>query len=244
MTRTAIQLITVRDLDEPFGDTLDRIAGAGYDGVQLRGAMPDRLEMEPAEIREMIESRGLDVVAPFVYDLGEDAFADTVATLDAYGTSRAAHGFGPDRFDSADAVENVAGELDRLADRLGEHGIELCCHNHDHEFVNLGSRTAYDLLLDRTTRTQFVLDVGWALAGGADPVELLERMGERVPLLHVKDYDLDREEIVELGEGDVDLAGCARAARERGAEWLIYEHDYPDDPAATIDRGASFLDSL
>ncbi len=48
----------------------------------------------------------------------------------------------------------------------------------------------------------------------------------------------------EIGEGDVDMQACADAAREADVEWLIYEHDMPDDPAASIETGAAFLESL
>ncbi|PSP71903.1 sugar phosphate isomerase/epimerase, partial [Halobacteriales archaeon QH_6_68_27] len=37
MVRTAINLYSVRELDLPMPEILDRVAAAGYDGVQFSG---------------------------------------------------------------------------------------------------------------------------------------------------------------------------------------------------------------
>lgn len=61
----------------------------------------------------------------------------------------------------------------------------------------------------------------------------------------MKDMVTDEERgFCELGEGDVDIAACANAAREADVEWLIYEHDDPQNPAESIEIGASVLESL
>ncbi|WP_229380144.1 hypothetical protein [Haloterrigena salifodinae] len=46
---------------------------------------------------------------------------------------------------------------------------------------------------------------------------------------------------VELGDGEVDTDACAAAARDAGAEWLLYEHDEPSDPVASLGYGARAL---
>jgi len=45
------------------------------------------------------------------------------------------------------------------------------------------------------------LDAGWALAGGADPIELLHRYGDRISHVHLRDVNLDSDEVPALGEG-------------------------------------------
>jgi len=83
------------------------------------------------------------------------------------------------------------------------------------------------------------------LVGGENPAELIERYENQVDLVHMKDMDtsVDRG-FVEIGTGDVDMEACADAADDAGATWLIYEHDQPEDPAASIDAGADFLNDL
>jgi sugar phosphate isomerase/epimerase len=65
-------------------------------------------------------------------------------------------------------------------------------HNHNWEFQRVfGGRTAYDILMAYTEprNVVFQVDLYWATNGGgiANPVELLERYGNRIQLFHVKD---------------------------------------------------------
>jgi sugar phosphate isomerase/epimerase len=109
----------------------------------------------------------------------------------------------------------------------------------------VGGEPAYDVLLDQAgDSVHFELDLGWALVGGADPNELLERLSPRAPLVHFKDTDAERGVPVEIGNGDVDFETCARTAADAGAEWFIYEHDFPDFPLRSLEHTAGVLDGL
>jgi len=84
--------------------------------------------------------------------------------------------------------------------------------------------------------------VEFAGLGDADPVDLLDGLGDRIRLVHGKDVDVGSGAPVDLGEGDVD--GCVRAARRIGADWLGFEHDLPDEPVATVEAAAKRLRPL
>lgn len=88
------------------------------------------------------------------------------------------------------------------------------------------------------------LDTGHAAAGGDDPLALLERWGERVNHVHVKDLKVapvqkaSSENIVfgmaeasaPLGKGDLDMAGFMRALAARGYDgWIVVEQDRRPD---------------
>ena len=83
-----------------------------------------------------------------------------------------------------------------------------------------------------------------AALAGQDPVSLLERYGDRIEGVHLKDYDLDAEASVDLGDGDVDVAGCIGAARDAAVEWGIVEFESSDDPLASAERSAETLEEL
>ncbi|WP_225336443.1 sugar phosphate isomerase/epimerase family protein [Halomicrobium urmianum] len=245
MVRTAINLYSVRELDESVEEILDRVADAGYDGVQFSGGRTWG-EAGPEKIREKLDETGLEVTGAHVgIDELED---DQEATVEAYRTlgcdSVVVPYLDATEFESTDAVDQTIDRLQLLQDQLEDYNIELHYHNHDHEFVDLGEHTGFDRLIDGTSEIGFELDVGWAAAGGSDPVELLDRIGERGPLVHMKDVDLDTNTPVEIGTGDVDMEACARAASEAGADWLIYEHDFPSNPTVSIERGAEALSLL
>jgi sugar phosphate isomerase/epimerase len=85
----------------------------------------------------------------------------------------------------------------RTADVLNEHAeylarsnVRLGYHNHGIEFVPLpDGRTGYDILIERSDPklVDFQLDVGWATSVRVDCRALLERLGQRVRLVHLKD---------------------------------------------------------
>jgi len=244
MVETAINLYSVRDLDEPMVDVIDRVADAGYDGVQFSGGFRDATAEEAAE---RVQHRGLEVTPAHVGigDLESNLDETLAAYRDTLGCSGAVvpH-LGDDHFESPEAVDETARRLSELADELADEEWSLHYHNHAHEFVDFGAENAFERLIEHSEGVKIELDVGWALVGGVDPVSLIDTYGDRIDLLHMKDMDVESEDFREIGQGDVDMAGCANAGRDAGVDWLIYEHDQPEDPAASIDTGASVLDDL
>ena len=242
--KTAINLFSVRELDEPMADILDRVADAGYDGVQFSGGLRDA---SPQAVTRKLADRDLQVTAPHV---GIDALEGSLeATVEQYGDAIGCDGavvpaLAEDHFESADAVDRMAERLTDLASELEMYDWRLHYHNHAFEFVELEDCTAFERLASTCERLHLELDVGWVLAGGVSPPDLIERYGDRIELLHMKDVRVADETPVEIGSGDVDMQACADAARHANIEWLIYEHDIPEDPAESIETGASYLASL
>jgi sugar phosphate isomerase/epimerase len=244
MVDTAINLYSVRELDEPMVDIIDRVADAGYDGVQFSGGFRDAT---PAEAADRVDKRGLDVTPAHIgIELLEDDLDETVADYrDEVGCSGAVVPYlGEDHFESQAAVDETAERLSELADELSNYDWTLHYHNHAHEFVDIGGENAFERFIEQSDDVKIELDVGWALVGGTDPEELIETYGDRIDVLHMKDMDVEEEDFREIGEGDVDMAACAEAGRAADVEWLVYEHDMPEDPAASIENGAAFLNDL
>ena len=245
MAKTAINLYSVRELDEPMLDILDRVSSAGYDGVQFSGGLRDAA---PEDVAAKLDEEGLETTGAHV---GIDALEEELeAVHDLYAETLDAPSavvpyLDADQFASDETVDRTADRVANVAAAAGEYDWPVHYHNHAHEFVDVDGETAFDRFAERAEDVGLELDVGWALVGGRDPVELIGTYGDRIDLLHMKDMVTDEERgFREIGEGDVDMQGCADAAREAGVEWLIYEHDEPEDPAASIDTGARVLDSL
>lgn len=246
MPKTAINLYSVRDLEDSPTDVLERVADAGYDGVQFAGEYSP-LHADPDEIAETLEACGLEVAPPHV---GVETLEDELGTVrEAYAPLEVGGVVVPwldsEQFESVAAVDETAERLDALADELADDGWSLAYHNHDHEYADLGEETAFERFLEAAD-VGIELDVGWALAAGDDPVQRLRELEGRVGTVHLKDMDVGGAEptFAELGEGDVDVRACVEAAADAGAEWLVYEHDDPDDPAASLAHGAAFLEEL
>lgn len=241
MTRTAINLYSVRDLDEPTTAILDRVADAGYDGVQFSGGVGGDVDA----VKQTLADRGLDVIPAHVgVDDLETDLEETLACYDALGCDGiVVPWLPPEDFATETAVSATVDRLTDLADRVRAAGFSFHYHNHDQEFQSVGATTGFDLLLSETDFC-IELDVGWAAVGGHDPAALVETIGDRGPLVHLKDVDVESGKPVEIGTGDVDMQACVDAARSVGVRWLIYEHDHPADPVKSIKHGAEFLESL
>jgi sugar phosphate isomerase/epimerase len=244
MVKTAINLYSVRELDESVEALIRRVADAGYDGVQFAGRhapTPENAE----SIAAALEDHGLEAAPPHVgIDALEDDLHAVVGTYESVGVDGAVVPWlDEEHFETAGAVDAAAERVNELTAALDDHGWDLLYHNHAHEFTEIDDGMAFTRFVEATD-VGVELDVGWALVGGADPATLIRSLGDGVRTLHMKDMDTSVERgFVGLGEGDVDVEACASAARAVGAEWLIYEHDDPEDPEATIERGAAALDN-
>ncbi|WP_123538978.1 sugar phosphate isomerase/epimerase family protein [Halosimplex salinum] len=235
-----IQPFTVSALDESLPEKLDRFARAGYDGVELgpdadREAVHDRLDAHGLSVSSI--GTGLD-------GLEEDEdLASHVAACESFDTDDVVvMWIGPEAFESREAVEATADRLDSWADRLADRGLRLHYHNHAHEFTDLGDTTGYEALVAATDDVRFEVDAGWAGVGGTDPADLLDDVGDRVSLVHVKDMDFAAGEFVTFGEGDLDVGETVAAARRNDVEWLLVENDEPVDPVAELAHASLLLD--
>lgn len=230
-----INLYTLRDLDESLPLVLQRVAKAGYGGVEFAG-----VESSPSET---LDETGLAVAGAHVpIDDLENEFETAVETYRELDCEHLVVPYLPEsEFESIEAVEKTAGRLDDLDDLLAEEGFDLHYHNHDHEFTDLGETTGFEAFCDRSS-VGLELDLGWIVAAGEPPTELLDRYADRVALVHAKDTHEGTP--VELGEGELDLEDCVRAARESSVEWLLYEHDTPEDPLESLECGAKTLASV
>jgi sugar phosphate isomerase/epimerase len=145
--------------------------------------------------------------------------------------------------------------LNQLGEQARQQGQTLMVHNHNWEFQRVfGDRTAFDILVEHTDpkNVVFQVDLYWATNGGglANPVELLERYGNRIQLFHVKDMAAGpfpgRIEIV--GEGIIDFPEIF-AASKGPVRYYVVEHDprFGDptfDPFEAAEKGFAYLDCV
>jgi sugar phosphate isomerase/epimerase len=111
----------------------------------------------------------------------------------------------------------VAGELNKIGEKVKAAGMTFGYHNHGPEFGNEGGVIFYDELLRLTDPKLviFEMDCGWVFAAGRNPIDYLSKTPERFPLLHVKDMAKNAKgeyASVVLGSGAMDYKPVLRAA--------------------------------
>lgn len=227
----ALQLYTVREhTAEDMTGTLRRLAEMGYPAVEFAGygGVPRQ------ELRALLDDLGMRAAGAHVRLGSWEADPDAViADMHALGCAHAVvPSVPPERRSDEEALSRLAKDLNRWAGLCHAEGVTFSYHNHDFEFATLGETTMWDVLLRETDSdlVRLELDLYWAKYAGVDPKGLLRDLGDRVPLVHLKDMAADeRRSDAPVGEGTMPWPRLLEAADAAGAEWYIVEQDHPED---------------
>jgi sugar phosphate isomerase/epimerase len=142
-----------------------------------------------------------------------------------------------------DDINSSLEVLNKTGEACKKAGIGFAYHNHDAEFHEVEGKVPYQMMLSQldANNVKFELDLAWATKGGADPVELFKQHPGRFPLWHVKDLDASRENILPVGEGNIDYKRIFAAASTAGMQHFFVEHDMPKDAFASIKASYQYL---
>ena len=137
-----------------------------------------------------------------------------------------------------------------LAKKYKEHGIQLCYHHHDFEFIRSGAGTRFDVILDNMSEDMhFVIDTYWTTKAGINVERLLERLNGRVRGVHLRDYALYRRFIgrnpanYALGDGVIDFNWIIEAAKAAGVDYGAIEQN-TSHPYSEIAKSVDHLKSI
>ncbi|MCC6445624.1 MAG: sugar phosphate isomerase/epimerase [Armatimonadetes bacterium] len=239
MKPIALQMYTVRDLmAKDFWGTLQAVADIGFKG--LEGGFGDK---DPAEVARFLADRGVAVTSTHSPLPTKENIQQVVDTQKALGCDKVIGGFGPDDMKTVDACKACAEKFATAAELVKPYGMTYHFHNHYWEFHRVeDGRYPYEIFME-VPGLHSQLDLYWVAFGGASPVEILQKYGDRIQLLHVKDGLLgEKYHFKALGTGQVDLPAAIKAANPAVAEWLIVEQDMSDgDMMEDVKTGYKFL---
>ena len=244
--RIALQLYTVRD--QIAGDwrrALERVAAGGYRAVEFAGN--PFMSVPAGELKEFLEGVGLKPVSAHV------SYRDLKGDPDRVLSYAVELGLSfvvaePDvRWVASEKdAAKLAEEVSEVGREVSRRGLRYAMHNHAIQFERLvGGRPVYWLLVELTDPryVHFQPDVYWVKYAGHDPVEVIERLRGRCPLVHLKDMKDERtREMAEIGEGVIDFAKVVEAGSKAGVEWYIAEHDNP--PGDSVESARKMLSYL
>ncbi|MBV9878490.1 MAG: TIM barrel protein [Verrucomicrobia bacterium] len=219
----------------------------GFVGLELRnrGARDEEI-MRALEIGRFFQSIG----APYLIaaDSGDDRRRSEAGHVDPNGAL------------TKDQWNSLATGLNDLARELAQLGIKVVFHNHVGTYVETEPETAR--LLDETdpTLVSWCLDCGHLAYGGGDTLRALEKYGNRVGYVHIKDVDgqvlqksrkngwsfaqaLRSYIFAPLGEGIARVPEVIDSLRQAGyTGWVVVEQDTtPDDPTKVAAKNRDYL---
>lgn len=229
----SVQLYSVREAfaADP-GGTLDRLADIGFQRVELfdfvspvrtfgGSAGPDQTaDTFDASSRVGILEAGLAAAglqapsghAPLIT-------GEVQAVLDAaeqLGVQYVIDPFLPaEHWQDLDSIKRTADALNGAAQAAASRGIVVGYHNHAWEAASMPDGvTGLEHLAD-LLEPEVVLEVDtfWAAVGGQDPAALLQRLADRVQLIHLKDGPISADVFSQLpvGSGAIDIPAILRA---------------------------------
>ncbi len=147
-----------------------------------------------------------------------------------------------------EANEQKAQEMAQLNAQLEKVGAELLLHCSFTDCANkVGEKTVYEWMCEKSGAGMQV-DVGWALYGGVDPLELMRRNAKRVKSLHYKDISAKMGEIkpvesnVALGRGILDARGCYDFGVEMDIPHIIDQDASQGDIFADLGEAVQLLE--
>lgn len=237
-----------------FEGTLDTIASLGITDMEFSNLFGKTA----TEIRTMLDQRGMKCSSLGVsyVDLRTNT-NEVAANAKTLGASFVRVAWIPDRQPfTLELAEQTTREFNEIGRRLKqEFGLTFCYHNHGYEFAKHGDGTLFDVLMAQTNpQDVFIeLDVLWVQFPGADPVEIINKYGHRIKLMHLKDLkkgvvgDLSGKTSVEndvaLGDGQINIRGILAAAKNSAVEHYYIE-DESSSIATQVPRSIEYLESL
>jgi sugar phosphate isomerase/epimerase len=249
-----LQLYSVRDqLPRDFDGTLRQLRAAGYTEVEAAGyydrtAADFRHAMDQAGLRCISTHHGLNVLETQLdqwIEYGHTLGLEYIVCASAGGVRRDPSEKGPFTLDD---WRWVAGEFNRIGEKVKAAGMTFGVHNHTPEFANEGGVVVYDELLRLTDPklVAFEMDCGWVFASGHDPAAYLSRTPERFPLLHIKDFVKTANggfHPTVLGRGAVDYRPILRAAKGL-KHYFVEQEEFDMDPMEELRLDAEYMRKL
>ncbi len=238
----SLQLYTLRNaISEDLPGTIKRVAEIGYTQVE-----PYNFVATAKELGAALKENGLTAPSGHAPLMSQDQ-DEIFAAAKELGITTVIDPFLPaEHWQKAEDIQATAEKLNAAAKKGAEYGIRVGYHNHAWELESsIEGRTAleyFESLLD----PELVLEVDtyWAAVGGQDPVELLQRLGDRVKFIHIKDGPLNKDNKAQqpAGQGKVPVMDVIAAAKSLEVGVVEFD-DYAGDIFEGITQSLSFLDA-
>ena len=266
-----VQLYSVRDdMAADFKGTLQKIKAMGYDGVEFAGLFGNT----PEQVKAMCAEIGLNPISAHV------PLADMLADVDKVIADYKAIGckyivvpyVTEERRPGGELFMQMVEEIRAIGQKAKDAGLVLLYHNHDFEFKKLESgEFGLDYLYSAIPADllQTELDQCWVKYAGQDPVAYLQKYTDRSPVVHLKDYFVEGEQVGDpyaliglnedekksnsafefrpLGCGVQDVAALMCAAKAAGSKWLVVEQDQPSmgkAPMECVEMSMEYIKKL
>lgn len=236
--RVAAQLYTVREFTktaEGLIESLKKVRDMGYTAVQISaiGDIPDE------DVKKMVEDTGLTVCSTHVRPT-EAPWTDLEAVMkqhELWNCKHVAVGIMPEKYRDGkeDSFKRFAADASEVGEKLYTAGFTFSYHNHSFELIRFGKQTGLDIIYDESDPRylQAEIDTYWIQHGGGDSVEWINKVKQRMPIVHFKDMVVEmdgnsargKQLMAEVGEGNLNWPEIIDACEDAEVEYYTVEQD-------------------
>ena len=251
----SLQLYSLRkEAAKDFPAVLKSVADMGYVGVEFAGYHG----MAPADIKTILDELGLVASSTHGGFPDEGNVGRTVEEAKLFGYTRHIAGFGPDDCATLETTLAAAARAQAAAELLEGTGVTFGLHNHWWEFdkdfdpsrasgsfkMPNDGKSPHEVLMEKAPDVFAEVDTYWVAVGGGDAADVVEKLGARAPVLHIKDGPMVKDKaMTAVGAGKMDWEAVIDAASD-STEWLVVELDSCDtDMTEAVAESCRYLTS-
>lgn len=246
-TEYGIQMYSLRDITQNnLKQALQTVANQGYKYIEFAGFFDNSAQA----VKEWLDEYSL-ICSGTHTGIGEITKENLERTVEYHQAIGCKNLIVPGADWSTEEKMNYNLEVMNYAcPILKKAGIVLGYHNHSHEFLP----TSYGKYLHKEIEAacpevEFELDTFWIFNAGLDPVAEMERLKERVRVIHLKDgipsNDKSHNAIGKsVGEGEAPVKAVREKALELGILMVIESEGLQPSGTEEVGRCIEYLRTL
>ncbi len=229
-----------------FATALKEISALGFKAIQISGSTHNAFKDKPDALIALVQASGLKVPISSGGNLRIEREAKMPAWDSVWAVAKlhsklpgakllqVTNGSKPkDRKPTPEELKELALQMNELGRRTkGELDLDLVYHNHMNQLGETPNEVDAILQSCDPRYVSFLLDIAHYQWGGGDPVKALEQYKSLIKVIHLKDLaqvpggEAKALQFVELGQGNLDLAGIFAKMDSTGFRgWAIIEID-------------------
>lgn len=231
---------------------IEELSGLGFKGIQLRANTYAKYKDNPAEIKALLDSKGMSLVMfssgnveidPAKMEANVAMHVNHARFIKALGgsslqltNSLRKNNVPP----TADELARLAAAMNEIGKQTKEIGVQATYHNHMNQYGETPEEVDALVQAMDPKYLRLLLDVAHYHQGGGKPAEAVIKYQKVLHSLHIKDVECPIKgdtnpksyKFVELGQGNVDLVGVFAALDKiKFGGWAIVELDAVPDKA-------------
>jgi sugar phosphate isomerase/epimerase len=233
--KLSVQLYSIRDqISKDIKTSLKKLADIGFKNVETAFWPKETTMLQAAGY---LQKYGLQVSSCHIeIPIDKTTQQSMLDTASIFNCKKMIwHGWPEDkRYSSLEGTKELIKLYNTANQFAKDNGLQFGLHNHWWEYRNkVDGRLVYEILNEELDKDIFFeVDTYWVKVAGQNPAVIVEKLAERVKLMHIKDgpavfspklIEDKPDPMTAVGKGTQNFPAIVKAGTH--AEWLVIEMD-------------------